>query len=494
MLRTGFHIALLLFCASASFCNAQESRNEDLPSQVTANSPILNAGGAGGADFNTLMDLIQAVVPGDWEAEETITPFVSGVWIDAKGIMHRSADKAIKRFTPNDQSQSKLDLTLGNLQKTENLRWVSLKEIDELLHNGKFSNQLSRPAGLLVGGLSKIKYLHWDTARKEWFIGGPAGGYALDDSGELRSQQSKLPPVLLEDFLTVGPLVLNGSSPFGCTIDPSQAGLAAAAKELQNPKFVKKLQSDPEAFAAQLGEAVGPQELKLINLPAGCATGVALLVADEHMKRLGLEMADQSGTDLITYWDAAAKQKKLSAKTLVRWWFALAPQPIARLSGQGAGDVDFIVDRASVRVQSQSEWMQDNGQRVTQEDRDTAADAFAASFSENFQTLQQQHSFYGRLGHIFDLAVVFETIRREAEADPAKLPKNLSQWDNQNQPAMPLGTVDSLVGVKKLNRGSISAVVSGGVLVDAKELSIRKNDSKPVGLDIERIDNHFSLR
>lgn len=472
MLKSYWQAALLSVVIWSPLAVAQ-----DTAPNRSVTPPAPNAGGASAANFNVLMDLIQDVVPGEWETDNTMTPFPSGVWIDAQGMMHRSADAAAKRFSPNDQSQTKLSLTLGQLQKPQPLRWVSLKDIDNLLQDGKFATQLSQPAGLLVGGLSKIQYLHWDAARKEWFIGGPAGDFVLDDNGQLRSKQSNLPPVLLEDLLTVAPLVLNARPPFGCTIEPSQAGLAKAATKLQNTVFIKKMQTDPNGFATDLGETVGQQQLKLINLPEGCATGVALLVADEHMKRLGLELADKSNVPLTTYWKASAQQKKISPKTLVRWWFALAQQPIAELPRQESGNLDFVLDRSSVRVQSQSEWMQDNGQRVAQEDRDPAADAFAASFSENFGALQKQYTFYGRLGHIFDLAVVFEMVRREAEADPTKLPANLSAWNNHNQQATPLATIDSLVGVKKIKNSSISAVVSGGVLVDAKDIQLRSGES-----------------
>ncbi len=454
----------------------------------------LNGGGAANADFDTLINLIQDVIPVEWETEDTITRFPSGVWIDTKGVMHRDGKAVAKsRFKAVDATQPALNRKLGKLQETEPLRWVSLTEIDQLVIDPEKRSQLASPAGVMVGGLARIDYLHWDGVDKQWYVGGPAGGFMLNEDGMLYQKESKLPPVLLEDLLTLAPVVLSGSGAFGCTIDPSETGLAEANQMLQDPKSIDLLRKNPNSFAEALGAKVGPQKLSLINLPEGCSTGLALLVADEHMKRVALEQVEQN-VKVISYWKALAGQKSTSASTMVRWWFALAEQPVAKLNDSAAGCVDYMFDRSTVRVLSQAEWMQANGKRFEMQERDAAADMFAESFTANFEALQREHLVYGRLRQIFDWSVVLEVVRRESGSDPEKSLSGLRSWNNQIEQPAPLGTVDSLVAVKQLNNKSVSAVVSGGVLIETRKANFNRRASSQPGEDAKQLHVNESFR
>ncbi len=476
--KNSFRIAILAVTLIPSSLFAQRtSSSENSPQTPT---PLLpnNAGGGANADFGSLITLIQDVIPGEWDTDDTITPFASGVWIDPNGMMHRVNREQAKqvRFKATDKTQDVLNQTLGSVQEKADLRWVSLSEIDRLLKQKESRTVLSKPAGLMLGGLARIDYLHWDSQSKEWYLGGPAGGFELNEDGELLHHELHLPPIRLEDLLTLAPVVMSRSGAFGCTIDPSEAGLAQANQLLQDPSSIALLKSKPMVFAEKLGQAVGPQKLSMINLPEGCSTGLALLLADEHMKRVGLEQANEK-TDVTSYWQAVEKQKNVQPNSMVRWWFALQEQPIALMNGSMPGCIDYVFDRSTVRVLSQAEWMQANGKRVAQQQQDPAADAFAASFTEKFPELQTQVSVYARLRHIFDLAVAIEAIRREAESDPAKSLSNLAAYDLSSQQGQPFGSIDSLVAVRKIKNKSISAVVSGGVLIELSGSNLRRTTS-----------------
>ena len=489
-MRRFFSVLLMLWFGfnAATNCSAQPTTSTGNINQTTTDG----AGAGGGnsvADFTELMDLIQTVVPGAWDVgDDTILPYANGVWIDANSKLIRPTRDAepIARFELTPEAESKLETTLGpELQRSEKLRWVSLTRLAKLVSDDSRRGKKLPIGGLLVGGLSKIVCVRWDASLQEWFIGGPAGNFFMTKTGDLISLDTSLPPVLLEDLLTVAPLVLEHRGPFGCTIDPSEGGLATAGKLLADANVVRELQSKPDAFAKKLGNAVGPQTLRLINLPPKSPTGLALLMADEHMKRLGLELAEaRVAPSYWTYYESFREQQYPPA--MVRWWFALADSPAAKLKTNDEKSLAYFLDRSTVKVMSQNQWMKADGERFDVATDDKAADSFAAGFTAALAdtrqealalkvdqprvSLQQKFPIYGRLRNIFDLSVCFSLIAADVEAGRAEALQFPADLLGAAERSSDYGTVDSLVAVKKLHGKSVSAIVTGGVLVDPADL------------------------
>ena len=440
-------------------------------------------GGGASADFTTLMDLIQTVVPADWDVDASMTPFAGGVWVDPAGMLHREPSEATTIALPAVDLDARLVEVLGKVQEATELRWFPLTQFANALLRAGDDAKVDRAVEALVGGISRIDYLHYDAARRQWYIGGPAGDFAVPARDTMVGRQTGLPPLMAEDLLTVVPHVLQSRGVFGCSIDPSDEGLAAASTVLRQIDVAEQLRRSPDTFANRLAAAVGPQRLRLINLPDGSSTGLALLIADEHMKRVGLELVDPPAAEVGSYWDAVAAKPSAAPQSLVRWWFALAESPATRLSGGEDESITYRLDRSSVRTIAEAEWMQENGQRVPAGGRDAAADEFAASFTEAFPELQQRYPIYGRLRHIFDLAIVGELIRRDCESGRAEMPAGLANHESAAADGVAATTIDSIVAVKRLGQRSIAAVVSGGVLVDAESLEVEQGSDNSFRFD-----------
>ncbi len=469
-------ILLCLLCNSvlkAQTTSAAASAN----SQSALNSQS-QQGGAAFADFDTLIDLIQTTVDADWDTDDSIIPFASGVYLDASGVMHRVASAESAPIGPAIKSDNEtLRSLLGQMQQSESLRWVSLTQISQAIEHQNLRELATQAATLMLGGLSRIDYLHWDTSQREWYIGGPAGGFELNAQRVPISEKTGLPPVLLEDLMTVASVVFNGRGAFGCTIDPQQERLAELSALIATPNSMKLLQKNPAKFAALIGQTLGPQNLRLINLPDGCPTGVALIAADEHMKRLGLELA--GNVPLIqSYWSHSDREPEASPNSMVRWWFAISENPVSMITNDQLDDIDYHLDQSMVRVLSQAEWMNATGQRFNALEHDAAADGFAASFTENFGALQTQFPIYARLRHIFDLAVVCELIRR---SNLSNVSDEFKQWKQYQAISTPLGMIDSIVEWRKTKSGSISVVATGGALIDVKSLQVDRKKRDEVG-------------
>ena len=446
-----------------------------------------SAGGASLANFSELMRLIESVIDAPWASNggtATMFPFRNGVRIDPKGMIERldanySPDVPSLRLETERAGRShpliRLD-ELGAWQQSTPLRWISLHQLDAQLAECRASKVSANIAMELLGGLCRIDYVAFDSACGEWLIGGPAGNIAANNNGDLLHRDLRLPPILLEDLLTIAPHVLAGRGELGCSIDPVQERLVAAYKMAQTPTSQRGLRSDPEAWAHEWKEKLGRQRAVIIGIPEDSPTGYALLVADAHMKRIALGL-EPSVDGLKNYWLEADSIAQTSKGPMVRWWFTLSD---SRIPWDTERKIAHLAE-SNVRVLSQSQMFDAKGDRVATERSDWAADAFARGFTSKFPALQKSYPIYGRLRHIFDLTVAMEIVHAQIKAGHGKPFQCLNQFELQ--PHLPVAPkeIDSVVSTRRSSDGSISAIISGGVSISPKRVSER----------IRRVSNTF---
>jgi len=436
-------------------------------------------GGAGGgaiANFSELMNLIETTVSPDiWlnaGGNATMSPFRQGVRITTDGVIERisnvkQSDAPKLRPIPTEQAKEdpiavSLD-ELGDWQKPTDLRWISLRGLDDQLHAKVEQGDRSTIALELVGGLVRIDYLAWDSENNDWLIGGPAGNLAANRQGDLLHRDLKLPPVLLEDLLTVSHHVFNARGEFGCSIDPVPERLVAAYQMANDKALLRLLSRDPESWIAQWKEKLGFQRTNIVGIAQDSPTGYALLIADAAMKRLafGLEPSVQG---LSNYWVESERLGYAREQSMVRWWFAMSQSPIAF----DPEEKIYHFQKSNVSVLSETQMMGADGKRVAAQLPDRAADAFARNFTNQFDSLQKAYPIYARLRHIFDLAVVMEIIRSEtgnmAERDFKILGKAAYVPHLDTAPSQ----IESIVATRKRSDGSVSAIVSGGVSIEPR--------------------------
>jgi len=430
------------------------------------------------ADFTELIGLIQTVVKGNWVAdggEDSLQGYPNGVWIDPSGKLHRQKQNV--RFSPKDPAAaaSKIEFVeipqLGSLQSSETVRWISLAELESKLKDKLSGSQMASPAMELLGGLTRIDYLARDPESNAWYIGGPAGDLVLDRKGNLIGRSTGLPPVLLEDLLSVAPLVLNARGPLGCSIDPVPERLKAVQEMAVSPISTKSMSQQAAKWCDRLTETLGDQQATIFGLPEDSPTGIALLVADEHMKRVGLGL-ENGPPGLKSYWQEAEKRGTIQNSGLIRWWFALRDDIQI---GVNDSESIFSIESPTVRVMSQRQWMDHTGARHEANDQDHAADAYAAGFTDKFTELQKMHPAYGRLRHIFDLCVVMRLIREEGMAGRGATLPLLMDATNQPHAAEPLKWIPSIAAWRKTSNGRVSVIVSGGVAIDVRNATIDRH-------------------
>ncbi|MFN9626015.1 MAG: DUF1598 domain-containing protein [Planctomycetota bacterium] len=439
------------------------------------------AGGGAIADYSELMRLIETTIsPDGWQSAggtATMSPFRQGVRITTDGLIERISSSKQNgapklKVIPEEVAKGEpiavpLD-DLGQWQKPTDLRWISLKTLDEQLHFQVQQDARGSIASELLGGLCRIDYLAWDSKNNDWLIGGPAGNIAATRQGDLVHRQLKLPPVLLEDLLTVAQHVLNGKGEFGCSIDPVPERLIAAYQSANEKASIRLLGRDPETWIAQWKKKLGFQKANVVGIAQDSPTGYALLIADAHMKRLAFGL-EPSVNGLANYWVESERLGYAKEQSMVRWWFAMSDSKIA-LDPQ---EQIYHFQGSNVAVLSETQMMGADGTRFAAQIPARAADAFAKNFTANFQALQEAYPIYGRLRHVFDLAVVMEIIKTrrasQGEEQTAQEPfKVLGKANYLPHLEVAPTQIDSIVATRKRSDGTISAIVSGGVSIEPK--------------------------
>ncbi len=450
--------------------------NEARPSR-----PNGQAGGGILADFTELIGLVQTMVKSNWDiegGEDNIQPYPNGVWIDPAGKLNRQVRKGLdvlsKRTTIQDTT-SLIELPqLGSLQAKEELRWVSLVDLEKSLKSRLSSKQMASPALELLGGLTRIDFVARDPITDEWCLGGPAGDVVMDRKGNLIGRSTGLPPVLLEDLLSIAPVVLNGRGPLGCSIDPVPERLKAVAEMAVSPIAKRSLTQHASKWCERLTETLGDQQATIFGLPEDSPTGIALLIADEHMKRIGLGL-EKGPAKLLSYWEEGEKRGAIKASGLIRWWFALRDG--IRIGVDDKSSI-FTLESPTVCVMSQRQFMDQTGARHEANDQDLAADAFASEFTGNYDELQKMYPMYGRLRHIFDLCVAMRLIREESMAGRGVELSLLRDHSIQPHSNEPLKWIPSTAAWRKTSNGRVAAIVSGGVTIDVRNAPIEKQTGR----------------
>lgn len=458
----------LFLVAHSLFAQDTDSR----PSQ----GPAPKAGGAAIANYVDLIRLIEATVNVDgWQAaggNSSMMEFRNGVRINADGLIERFDESKIVSLeikpATNGKDPSLISLeSLGEWQEPSSLRWISLSELDRQLTERKYARATS--AMEMLGGLYRIDYVAFDPDSKGWFLGGPSGSLVLTQSGDILNSETGLPPVLLEDLLTIAPHILGGKGEFGCSIDPDPERLVESSRLVSTSASIKALARNPDRWVEGWRKSLGKQNAKVVGIPQDSPTGYALLIADAQMKRLAFDLEFRP-IELKSYWqEVETFGQARDDMGLVRWWFSLTDSKIPM-------DPDrriYHFASSNVRVESEAQMLNEQGKKVVSNVPDTAAEAYARSFTRNFVRLQKEHPCLGRLRHIFDLSVALEIVRLEMEKGNGKPLAFLSNDEIQPRMATSPKAIDSIASTHTMPNGTISAVISGGVSIQLGQLPSR---------------------
>ncbi|HVJ68012.1 MAG TPA: DUF1598 domain-containing protein, partial [Caulifigura sp.] len=425
--------------------NRSESSKESQPAQPSMKGT--------GADFQTLINLIQQQTSGPWQDIDgeggTMTPFESGVRVDARGVL--------KRVERRDGTGALAAMVLaarkaamnGDVAAQSELRMVSLTRLErEVAARLQKGEQVPEEMKQLAG-LSSIQYVFVDADSKEIIVAGPAKA-----DGQLR----------LDDLVTVmRTYEAAGKQMFGCSIDPRPQGLAAVKTMVEESQARGSLApGQAKRFAQQIGDTLGRQDITTYGVPADSRVARVIVEADYLMKLIGVGKVE-GGKNVPSYFDLIAKNPSVASGSLdaLRWWMTLNMNEVLHNDARTA----FELKGTAVKCQSENQFITSTGGRTSTGKAEPINRQFAENFTKHYAELSAAHPVFADLKGVFELAMVAALIQHEG-LDVA------AGWDRgafatggsfrTGQYAVPK-EVDSVVNHRVFNGKDVVVQVAGGV-------------------------------
>ena len=431
-------------------------------------------GGGGMANFGALISLIQSTVaPDSWEdvgGPGAIESFAQGVHVDASGLVRPTLDQdGGRRLTALRRSLEQIKRG-GQARQSSPLRKISLtrleREIQLRLAAGRPLDEEMR----VLAGLQRIQYVLAYPETGDIVLAGPAGDWTLDRENRLVGAESGRPVVQLDDLVVILRHTLSSrDGEFGCTINPTEEGLAKAKAFLDASSAKPLRPGQANQWLKQVRDRLGRQDVEVFHIDPRSRVARVIVEADYRMKLVGIGL-EEGTLDVPSYLRMIKVKPGESARPLdvLRWWFSINYDALLTNPGR---DV-FEIRGQGVKVLSESEFLTATGQQVHTGQADPLNAQFAHNFTKHFAALAAKYPVYADLQNIYDLALTASLIKAEGLAD--RVGWHIVCFGDPKQYAVARGqapkSVETVMNHRVVNRVNILAVVSGGVTVNCRSL------------------------
>jgi hypothetical protein len=249
-----------------------------------------------------------------------------------------------------------------------------------------------------------------------------------------------------------------------CSIDPTSDGLKrvyfAAAQAMTT------LTNDgdtADAKAADLEEALGPQNITVTGVPEDSHFARVLVAADYRMKRLGMGF-DPAPIGKFPSYLALLKGSRGLPNMMPRWWLAMNYAGVLA-SPDGMA---FEIKGAGVKCMVEDEFINGQGQRQGAGKANAVAKKWADTMTARYSDLAAKESIFGHLQNCMDLALVAALLTKEHMFEKANLSTPLltsaSDLPTERYPS-PKQVASKASLIRRSSDWLIS--VSGGVQLDS---------------------------
>lgn len=433
-------------------------------------------GGGVQADFDPLIDLIQSTIePDSWQdvgGPGSVQGFDGGVRVDSLGLLRRLPPRtdgsvaAIRRAAAQVTSSS-------NPRKPSALRKISLNRLERELQLRHATGQAPDETMKLLAGLQRIKYVLVYPETGDVVIAGPAGDWKQNFEGLWVDADKGRPVVQLDDLVVTFRNVYETKGTFGCSINPTKTGLAAA--QAVNDRWAAKggisSSSQRGDFLEELRAGLGLQDIVVYGIDPQTRAARVLVEADYRMKLVGMGL--EEGTLGVTSYLKTLDPKRhdLANIGVLRWWFTLNYEALRATEARDG----FELRGPGVKVLSENELLTEQGDRIHTGKSSEVNTQFSQSFTQHFEALAAKYPIYADLRNIFDLALVAAVVR--SHDLPGQVDWHLTHFgpDGEYQPELDVAPtkVDSIINHRIIDGKHLVAGVSGGVTVDARTLAAK---------------------
>lgn len=430
-----------------------------------------------GADFDSLIELIQAQTSGPWQEIDgvggTINEYETGVRVDPTGLLSRLTRTEETKRLQELGIQSRQASLNADMAVDSSLRMVSLTRLEQAV-----AERLARGEPVVesmrnLAGLYRIQHVFVYPETGEVVIAGPAAGWQYTAQGLPLSTRGSEPTLQLDDLVTVlRTFSAGGEGIFGCSINPRQEGLRDLKAYVEQSQAKGPISSTSvRSWVNQLQRKLGLQDVEIYGVPAASRVARVIVEADFRMKLIGIGKLN-GGAEIPNYFDLMTSEQVADVSSLdaLRWWLSLQCEAVLKSENNQA----FQIQNSSVLCQSENQFVNAQGERIQTGQAEATNRLFAANFTEHFNKLAQQDPVFADLRNVFDLALVAALIQKEQLAETAGWDYGVFANGGLYQPAFYEAptVVDSVVNHRVFNNSNIVVQVAGGVRVDARRLVV----------------------
>jgi hypothetical protein len=447
------------------------------PPPFFGSSAYGGAGGRGGgvvADFDSLIELITTTVsPQSWDevgGPGAISEFATGVYVDSLGLLKKLPPQTDRSLIAVRAAAATIGSS-ADPRKPAILRKVSLNRLEREVQMLHALGREPTEAMQTLAGLARIQYVLVYPDSGDIVLAGPAGDWRRNSEGRFVTVDKGAPVLSLDDLVVTLRNAYSKEGRFGCSIVPRKENLAAA--QAVNDRWSKAplKPGQRERWLKEFQAAMGRQDIVTHGIDPRTHACLTIVEADYRMKLVGIGL-EESVAGVESYLDSieVSKDGKIPPMSVLRWWFTLNYDALTATESRDA----FALNGPGVKVLSENEMLTEKGERVHTGKSDELNSRFAESFTKHYELLAAKYPLYAELRNVFDLALVGAVI--QSHDLPGQCGWHMTHFgpDGAYQPALGIAPteVESVLNHKVLAGGkNVIAAVSGGVVVDARQLA-----------------------
>jgi hypothetical protein len=316
----------------------------------------------------------------------------NGIDVDAQGRvfpLSKEKSEALGKMMEN-----LLEPLPENLDKKVALRKISLKKLDAQVKEIVDQLEVLPDSIRYIGGLTSIDYIVAVPEENDLLLIGPAEGWHSDAAGNVVGNQTGLPVLVFEDFLTALRVWHKPDArTVVCSIEPTRETVTKLVRLYGQYTSINADNAD--AYSAALEEIYGECPVSITGVSATSRFARVLLAADFQMKRIALGLEPSQTRNIPSYVGLiSASRPDISPQFWLAPEYAVTTHDSKKLTWR-LGDLKV---RASSRATG---------------GMDRAALTWCRNLEENYEALAKNQPVFGELRNNMKLALAAALIRQE---------------------------------------------------------------------------------
>ncbi len=330
----------------------------------------------------------------------------AGVVVDAEGVLQMKVfSDPTGQLTQQRMAAAKASLD-PKVSAFSKLRKISLNRLEDAIRNrdGAATEEMRNLAGLL-----RVRYVFYYPESKDIVLAGPAEGWMTDISGRVIGLTTRRPVVQLQDAVVALRAFPPGKQPtrlIGCSIDPTEEGLAAMQQFLRTWGS-RAVPQQTMQIVEGLQTSLGAHTVSISGIAPNTRFAQVLVEADYRMKLIGIGL-EQPPIRMVSYVDRASPAQ-VSRNALERWFFVPDYECVRvsedKLAAELVGD--------GVKLVGEGELVTAEGKRQAGQSSNKASQAWTFEFTRRYPELAERSPVFAELRNLIDLTIAAAYIQQQ---------------------------------------------------------------------------------